>query len=46
MSVEYDGAGDFSKYKNLRLEAGVYAKNPYVNQQIITALECQLQAGG
>jgi Domain of unknown function (DUF4136) len=46
VSVEYDGAGDFSRYKTYCWKPGVYAKNPYVNQQIITALDAQLQARG
>jgi hypothetical protein len=47
VSVEYDGAGDFSKYKTYDWKkAGVPAKNPYVNEQIVTALDRQLQARG
>ena len=47
VSVEYDGAGDFSKYKTYDWKKlGVPAKNPFVNEQIVAVLDSQLQARG
>ena len=47
VTVEYSGTGDFSRYKTYDWKkAGVPAKNPYVNEQIVTLLDTQLQAKG
>ena len=46
VSVDFDRAADFSKYKTFRFAEGTPAGNPMIHQRIISGIEAQLSSKG
>src|SRR3954451_5453459 len=46
VAVDFDRSTDFSKFKTYSWTKGVPAKNPLIDQQIISSIEEQLSAKG
>lgn len=46
VSVDYDHEADFSKYKTYAWAEGTPAKDPFMHQRIVDAIDAQLKAKG
>ena len=46
VSVDYDREADFSKYKTYAWAEGISAKDPFMHQRIVDAIDAQLAAKG